>query len=202
MNNELLAELLAMAQRDTDTRTRLLNAGRLYDDYSEEMQHVHTENAERLAEIVDEYGWPGISVVGLEGCRAAWLVAQHAICTPALQRRFLAVMQQASKDDDVPRRLVACVTDRIRFNESRPQLYGTVLAWDEKGELTCDLEDPANVDARRKEVGLPPFAEDLARHREEVEREGGYAPKNYAEHRRKGREWAKRVGWLEEAATE
>jgi hypothetical protein len=150
MNSELLAELLVMAQRDTDIRTRLLNAGRLYDDYSEEMQRVHTENAERLAEIVDEYGWPGISVVGLEGCRAGWLVAQHAICTPALQRRFLAVMQQASEDGDVPRRLVACVTDRIRFNESRPQLYGTVLAFDEKGELTCDLEDPANVDARRK----------------------------------------------------
>ena len=64
------------------------------------------------------------------------------------------------------------------------------------GELTCELEDPANVDARRTEVGLPPFEEDLAKHREEVEREGGKAPENYADHRRKGREWARRVGWI------
>src|SRR5262245_22797063 len=173
MNEWLLDELLAMAQRDIAMRARLLNAGKLYGDYAEEMQHVHKENAERLAEIVDDYGWPGISLVGLEGCRAAWLVAQHAICTPALQRKFLAVMQRASETGDIPKRLVACLTDRIRFNESRPQLYGTVLSWNQNGELTCELEDPANVDARRQEVGLPPFREDLAKHREDVEREGG-----------------------------
>jgi hypothetical protein len=202
MNRDLLAELLAMAQRDTDTRTRLLDAGKLYGDYAEEMQRVHEANALRLDEIVTQYGWPGISVVGLEGCRAAWLVAQHAICTPDLQRKFLAVMRRASESGDIPRRQVACLTDRICFNESKPQVYGTVLDWNEIGELTCDLEDPANVDARRKDVGLPPFREDFAKHREEVEREGGRAPESYADYKRKGREWATRVGWLEEAATE
>jgi hypothetical protein len=104
-------------------------------------------------------------------------------------------MEQAVASGDVPKRLLACLTDRIRFNENKPQLYGTVLDWNEMGELTCELEDPANVDARRREVGLPPFEEDLAKHREEVEREGG-APENYADHRRKGREWARRVGWI------
>ena len=196
MNQQLLDELLAMAKRDSEMRARLLAAGKLYGDYAEEMQRVHKENAKRLDEIVDTYGWPGIALVGLEGCRAAWLVAQHAICTPALQRKFHAVMEQAVESGDVPKRLLACLTDRIRFNENRPQLYGTVLAWNEIGELTCELEDPANVDARRTEVGLPPFEEDLAKHREEVEREGGKAPENYADHRRKGREWARRVGWI------
>jgi hypothetical protein len=105
-------------------------------------------------------------------------------------------MEQAVESGDVPKRLLACLTDRIRFNENKPQLYGTVLDWNEMGELTCELEDPANVDARRREVGLPPFEEDLAKHREEVEREGGKAPENYADHRRKGREWARRVGWI------
>jgi uncharacterized protein DUF6624 len=195
MNRQLLDELLAMAQRDSDTRTRLLNAGRLYGDYAQEMQRVHEENANRLDEIVAQYGWPGISIVGLAGCRAAWLVAQHAICTPDLQRKFLAVMRRASESGDVPKRQVACLSDRIRFNESKPQLYGTVLDWNETGELSCELEDPENVDARRREVGLPAFAEDLAKHREEVEREGGKAPENYAEYKRKGREWARQVGW-------
>ena len=152
MNQQLLDELLAMAKRDSEMRARLLAAGKLYGDYAEEMQRVHKENAKRLDEIVDTYGWPGIALVGLEGCRAAWLVAQHAICTPALQRKFHAVMEQAVESGDVPKRLLACLTDRIRFNENRPQLYGTVLAWNEIGELTCELEDPANVDARRTEA--------------------------------------------------
>ena len=156
MNQQLLDELLAMAKRDSETRARLIADGKLYGDYAEEMQRVHRENAKQIDELVDTYGWPGIALVGLEGCRAAWLVAQHAICTPALQRKFHAVMEQAVESGDVPKRLLACLTDRIRFNESRPQLYGTVLAWNEMGELTCELEDPANVDARRTKVGLPP----------------------------------------------
>ena len=196
MNRRLLDDLLAMAQRDADVRARLLSAGKLYCDYAEEMQQVHEQNAKRLDEIVAEHGWPGISVVGLEGCRAAWLIAQHAICTPDLQRKFLAVLQRASERGDVPKRQVAFLTDRIRFNENKPQLYGTVLDWNERGELSCELEDPENIDARRKEIGLPPFREDLTRQREEVEREGGKAPENYAEYKRKGQEWASRVGWV------
>ena len=114
MNQQLLDELMAMAKRDSETRARLLAAGKLYGDYAEEMQRVHKENAKRLDEIVDTYSWPGLALVGLEGCRAAWLVAQHAICTPALQRKFHAVMEQAVESGDVPKRLLACLTDRIR----------------------------------------------------------------------------------------
>jgi len=196
MNQPLLDELLAMARRDADMRARLLSAGKLYGDYAEEMQQVHEQNAKRLDEIVAEHGWPGISVVGLEGSRAAWLIAQHAICTPDLQRKFLAVLQRASESGDVSKRQVAFLTDRIRFNENKPQLYGTVLDWNERGELSCELEDPENVDARRREIGLPPFHEDVARHREEVERDGGKAPEDYAEYKRIGQEWASRVGWM------
>ena len=196
MNRRLLDELLAMEKRDVDARARLLRAGELYGDYAEEMQRVHEQNAKRLDEIVTEHGWPGISVVGLEGCRAAWLIAQHAICTPSLQRKFLIVLRRASESGDVLKKQVAFLTDRIRFNENKPQLYGAVLDWNEMGELSCELADPENVDARRREVGLPPFHEDLTRHREEVEREGGKAPENYAEYNRKRREWAGRVGWM------
>ncbi len=78
MNQHLLDELLVMAKRDADARARLLSAGKLYGDYAEEMQQVHEQNAKRLDEIVTEHGWPGVSVVGLEGSRAAWLIAQHA----------------------------------------------------------------------------------------------------------------------------
>ena len=55
MNQQLLDELLAMAKRDSETRARLLAAGKLYGDYAEEMQRVHKENAKRLDEIVDTY---------------------------------------------------------------------------------------------------------------------------------------------------
>ena len=197
MDRQLADELLAMQKRDLDTRARLLELGRLYGDYDPEMQAVHTENARRLKEIVARHGWPGISLVGLEACRAAWLVAQHSICTPELQREFLTLLAQACAAGDVPRRQVAFLTDRIRFNEGKPQLYGTVLDWNEEGELSCEVEDIAGLDARRAEVGLPPFADDLEKHRAEVRAEGGKPPHDYAEYRRKGRAWAESVGWTD-----
>jgi hypothetical protein len=196
MNQQLLDELLALKQRDIDTRSRLLKEGTLYGGYAPEMQQVHRENANELDKIVIKHGWPGISLVGLEGSRAAWLVAQHSICTPELQRKFLALLATASESGDVPKPQIAFLTDRIRFNENKPQVYGTVLDWNENGELSCEVEDPANLDARREAIGLAPFRDDLEKHREEVKSEGGSPPKDFAEYKQKGREWASSVGWL------
>jgi hypothetical protein len=196
MNRPVLEELLAMQARDMETRSRLLAEGRLYGDYDEEMQRVHRENAGRLDGIVARHGWPGISLVGIEGGRAAWLIAQHSICTPDLQRKFLALLARACESGEAPKKQWAYLTDRIRSNENRPQVYGTVLDWNSEGELSCDVEAPGNVDARRKAAGLPPFEEDLRRRREEAESEGGRAPDNYAEYKRRQAEWARKVGWL------
>ena len=196
MTNQVLRDgLEAMAARDRETRARLLAEGALYGDYAEVMARVHRENAEALAALVAAHGWPGIALVGLEGCRAAWLVAQHAIATPALQRRFLACLRQAAEAGDVPRRQWAMLEDRIRFNEGRPQRFGTVLDWNDDGELDCEIEDAERVDERRAAVGLPPFAEALAAHRAEVAAEGGAAPDDLADYRRRAENWARETGW-------
>ena len=196
VNAELAAELLALKQRDDEMRSRLVRERRLYEGYAEEMQQVHRENAQRLNEFVEQHGWPGISLVGLEGCRAAWLVAQHAICTPELQRKFHALIGAAAAKGEVPKPQLAYLTDRIRFNEGKPQLYGTVLDWNEQGELSCVVEDAANLDARRAEMGLPPSERDWERCRKETEAEGGRAPRDMTKRRREQLEWAKSVGWL------
>ncbi len=90
---------------------------------------------------------------------------------------------------------VAFLTDRIRFNEGRPQIYGTVLDWDEGGALNCELENPEDVDARRAAVGLPPFDESLREHRNEVDAEGGNPPEDFEAYKQAGDEWARSVGW-------
>ncbi len=200
MDQDLTDRLLALRQRDLDTRATLLAEGRLYQGYDPLMQQVHVENAEALAQIVATHGWPGISRVGLEGCRAAWLLAQHAICTPALQRGFCEALAGAVAAGDAPPRQLAVLTDRIRFHEGRPQVYGTVLDWGADGQLGCELEDPAGVDRRRAAVGLPPFEASLAAHRREVAAEGGCPPADLAARAREAEAWAQRVGWREAPA--
>lgn len=126
MNTELLEYLESLKNKDISTRTKLLEEGRLYGTYEQEMQDVHRQNANALNEIISRHGWSGISKVGIAGSRAAWLVAQHAICTPELQRKFLQYLSKAAEADDAPEKQVAFLTDRIRYNEGKPQVYGTI----------------------------------------------------------------------------
>ena len=195
MNEVLLEELKALTQRDLEMREKLLREKRLFGTYDEEMQRVHRENAVHLAGIVERHGWPGISQVGLEGSRLAWVIAQHSICTPKLLKEFLRNMDEAAKVGDVPKKQVAMLTDRIRFNEGLAQVYGTVLDWDASGELNCEVEDPENVDARRASVGLEPFAVALDEHRRVAAAEGGRPPEDFKAYKVAANLWAKEVGW-------
>jgi hypothetical protein len=38
-------------------------------------RRVTTGNGDRLGEIMNEHGWPGITPVGEEAARRAWLIA-------------------------------------------------------------------------------------------------------------------------------
>lgn len=195
VNQALLSALQALVQKDLETRAGLLREQRLYGVYESEMQAVHTENALALDGLIAAHGWPGISQVGPEGTRAAWLVAQHAICTPALQRKFLRLLEQAVAEGEAPARQAAMLSDRIRFNEGRPQQFGTVLDWTDEGVLGCELEEPERIDERRAAVGLPPFADALKEHQQEVAAEGGRPPEDLAAYRQRAEAWACKMGW-------
>ncbi|NNG16147.1 MAG: hypothetical protein HKM89_06660, partial [Gemmatimonadales bacterium] len=147
MQPELIRQLLFLERRDRETRARLVADGSLFEGYAPAMERVHLENAGELEAVLDaEGGWPKRSKVGLDGCRAAWVVAQHAISRPAFQRRCLALLRDAVARGDAPAVHVAYLEDRIRFNEGRPQIYGTCLDRDESGRLSPgQLEDQEQV---------------------------------------------------------
>lgn len=195
INQELYEALLALLEKDQATRQRLLKAGRLYGQYDAEMQAVHIDNAKALNDLVEQYGWPDIGLVGLEGCRAAWQLAQNSIMTPDLQRKFLNLLTQSAQAGDVPMRQAAMLEDRVRFNEGKPQRYGTVLDWTEQGALGCELENPQRVDEWRASVGLQPFAESLEREQRATRAEGGERPVDFEAYKQAGETWAKTVGW-------
>ncbi len=195
MNKELIHKLESLVQKDIYTRNKIITEGRLYGVYEEEMKRVHVNNAKSLDEIIDKYGWPGISEVGLDGSRAAWLIAQHSICTPDLQRKFLKYLSESEERGEATKKQVAWLTDRIRFNEGKPQVYGTVYDWNESGELYCEVEEPERVDQLRESIGLPPFKQSLEQETIAIEKEGGGPPENYEEYKQAAKAWAKSVGW-------
>lgn len=186
-------QLLAMRARDEQVRTELAADGSLFEGYHPRMEEVHRANAEELRSVIEEHGWPDEDLVGPEGAEAAWLVAQHAIGEPDFMRRCRALLDEASSLGRVPRWQFAYIDDRIRVYEGKPQRFGTQIDLRPEGPEVHELEDPAQVDAWRKEAGLPAIAVAIAR----AQADPFPSPEEYAEKQAAALLWRRRVGWVE-----
>ncbi len=195
INNELKDLLISLKDNDIELRQKILRNGSLYDGYDKELEALHLNNAEKLFEIVSEYGWPGKSLVGKEGLYAACLLAQHSISNPKLQKVLVNYLRTAVEKEEATPLQLACLEDRILFNEGRPQKYGLLFDWTEKGELFTNVDDENLVNERRKKLGLKTITEATELHRREIVKEGGGPPSDYHEHKRQEIAWAERVGW-------
>jgi Kdo2-lipid IVA lauroyltransferase/acyltransferase len=192
----LRLQLLAMAADDAHVRSQLASDGQLFEGYAPEMEAIHGRNARRLQALVDAHGWPGRALAGADGAESAFLILQHAIGEPELQRRCLPLLTEAAALGEVPLLQPAMLLDRIRFFEGRPQRYGTQLDWDAEGRLTPGaLEAPEAADARRAAVGLPPLAAFLEERLKAALQAGERPPTDMARRRTESEAWARRVGW-------
>lgn len=189
-------KLIAAATRDMETRARLANSGALFDGYHPEMEAVHLENAALLEDAIADIGWPGRGKVGEDGAVAAFLILQHAISRPDLQRRGLSLILDAIPEGQANPLDAAYLSDRIASFEDQPQTFGTQFDWDENGQLSPrPVRDPATLDERRASVGLPPMAETIAAMRASAAADGEKRPSDLATRRAQFEEWARRVGW-------
>jgi len=115
-------------------------------------------NADRLWDVLDEHeAWPGYRLVDVDGEHAAWLIAQ--LGDTELQRRCLEHLEAAVDWGDAPPGHFACLVDRVRMAEGRPQLYGSQFVAAAGGRLVpWPIERPETVDLRRERMGLQPLA--------------------------------------------
>lgn len=154
-------ELLQMREEDQKMRRRIReeSIGPDATEFWEEFHKLDEKHTERLKEIIKQYGWPRKSLVGEDGAFAAWLIVQHATHDLNFQKHCLKLMKKEAKRGEVPLQCIAYLIDRIRILEGKPQVYGTQYRI-VNGELEfLPIEDEANVDKRRKEMGLPPLSE-------------------------------------------
>lgn len=194
MNEILKQRLVAMVEEDQRVRDSLASTGELFQGYAPRMAEVHRRHALELQSILDLFGWPGKSFVGAEGAQAAWLILQHAIGQPALQRRCVLLLKAAVAQHEAEPAQVAYLEDRICFFERRPQRYGTQFDWDEHGQMSpWRLEDPARVDEYRRSAGLEPLAVQIERVRKDMGEE--VAPPDYQQRQAELLAWTKSVGW-------
>jgi hypothetical protein len=161
VNEALRQELLAMAAQDQS----FLGAPD-HDWSSDEVQRQLLELMgrlrRRLVQILDAHGWPGKSLVGQDGAEAAWTLALHAMPDPEVLRRCLTLLRDAAAAGEAEPWQVAFLVDRVSLVERNVQVYGTTICRQDDGSFGPPLlEDPDQVDERRRAVGLPPLQEEI-----------------------------------------
>lgn len=148
MNRKLAKEIQKMARLDQKVRQQ---------KDGDVIMAVTKSNTKRLKEIVKQFGWPTISLVGSQASNSAWLLIQHADHDLKFQKYCLRLMKEATKAGEVLKENVAYLTDRVLINNGKPQLYGTQF-YTHRGRLfPKPIKDPDKLDVRRKKVGLQPF---------------------------------------------
>jgi len=165
----LRQELLKRTQEDQDARKRLieLNSRRRAENDKalaesaefKSLRDIDRKNTAWLKMVVTAHGWPGKSAVGEDGAQAAWLLVQHADHDRDFQKQCLKLIQAAFKKGEVTGQQVAYLTDRVLVADKRNQLYGTQFQVKDGELVPFPIEDEANVDKRRKEIGLSSLAE-------------------------------------------
>lgn len=170
-NDSLFQVLIDMKQEGQSIRGMIDSIRTTFGNDSEELDslwqvinYTDSINTIQLRSIVLQYGWPGNSLVGLNGSRAAFLILQHSDIDSTIQEEFLPIITQAAKNGECEWQYVAYLTDRILvFKKGEKQKYGTQLRFNEESELwePFPIEDSDNVDERRKEIGLFPMEDYL-----------------------------------------
>jgi hypothetical protein len=129
-----------------------------------ELKHLYNEkNQQELEKLIDTKGWPKISNVGNKAAGAAFLIIQHSDYEK--QKKYLPTIEKLCTEKEASWQSYALMYDRIQTNENKPQKYGSQIKYNEatKSYELFPLLDETKVDEWRKEIGMRPLSEYVAR---------------------------------------
>ena len=125
-----------------------------------QMQQTDATNLVRMQAILQQYGYPGKSLVGAPTNEAAWSVIQHA---PATIPQYLPMIRTAAEKGELPFLRYAMMLDRQLMGEGKEQMYGTqLLNYNNQPPFVWPIQNPAQVNQRRRQAGFTTTVEENA----------------------------------------
>lgn len=160
----LRRQLLDIYHSDQNVRGHLIMASRENPVNQDKVARLYAEmirtdsvNNVRALRILDTQGWISCSKVGAAN-QALFFVVQHAGAD--VIDRYIPIFEEAANNGEIPGVLFAKMYDRQLMYAGKPQKYGTQKVRkdaDTREMVMWKIEDPANVNAYRKQMGLPPL---------------------------------------------
>lgn len=165
LDHELIAQLDSIRILDQMYRMEIEHTTETYGRESEELKELWSTinyydsvNLIKIEQIIEEHGFPGRDLIGINNSNVIFLVIQHS--DTKTQQKYLPMMRQAVEDHNLAASSLALLEDRVALNTGGKQIYGSQIWSDETGAyFVAPIEDPEHVNERRKRVGLQPLEE-------------------------------------------
>lgn len=130
---------------------------------------IDSVNLTRVEEIISRYGYPGVSLVGNQTNKVAFLIIQHS----KVIDKYLPIIKTAAEKNELPFQLYAMMLDRSLMFQDKEQVYGTqgsgmsvksptTAKWEDLSFI-WPIHDPSNVNERRKAAGFTQTVEESAK---------------------------------------
>ena len=173
LNHTLIKEIEEMKIDDQKYRNEFYETRDKYGVDSKQVKKLQkgglkmdSANFIRLEKIVDEYGWPGIDVIGFHTSYSLFLVIQHQDIE--IQQKYLPLVKESFEEGKFIPGAYAIFLDRISMHENHEQLYGTQTCYDYETQTTyiCPIANPDQLNLRMYELGLDSFEKAVLRSNE------------------------------------
>jgi hypothetical protein len=147
---ELREHLRAMLKEDQEARQAFADA---------RIEETDVKNRPQVLAIFDRYGWVTYSLAGREAEYIFWVLVQHQ--KVEIWQRFLPALEKAAKSGDASMRHYVSLYDGLQRSMGKPQRWGTQTICVNGKPGLYEVDDPAGLDARRKELFMQPVNEFL-----------------------------------------
>jgi hypothetical protein len=122
--------------------------------YIKQMMDIDADNQKKIKVILDKYGWIEQSKIGKKAAEAFFYTIQHA--DMALMLKWFPEFKRLADIGEADRVQCAMMEDRLLMRKGEKQIYGTQAAVfrEDKKLAIWPIEDPKNVNERRKKTGF------------------------------------------------
>ncbi len=164
--NHLLNQLDVVHIDDQLDRRKLFEIENKYGKESSEAKHQKeiinkkdSINIKIVTAIIDKYGWLGKDLIGATRNSTLFLVIQHSDIKT--QQKYLPKLREAVEKGNAESIHLALLEDRVNLRLNKKQIYGSQIGFDKKSNkyYVLPIENPEQVDERRKQVGLGVLSE-------------------------------------------
>ncbi len=128
-----------------------------------------SSNLVRVEQIIKQFGYPGLSLVGPETNEAAYYVIQHSKKID----KYIPLIKKAAEKKEIEFKLYAMMLDRSLMYREKEQIYGTQGKFieitnnetqkKERKGIIWPVKDATDVNKKRKEAGFKTTVEENAK---------------------------------------